>query len=86
MVKCFVCVSLAAAPAAAAKSCRAVPVGSRQTLLFSATAIHGNSQNPSFAALTGVFDKKAKNNKKAKLRGTLKGIGQNKTLPDHLKQ
>jgi len=57
-------------------------VGRRQTLLFSATAIHAAVHNAS----TTTFDKKAKAQKKLKLKGTLKGITQNNTLPDHLKQ
>lgn len=57
-------------------------VGRRQTLLFSATAIHTAAHNPN----TTTFDKKAKAQKKLKLKGTLKGISQNNTLPDHLKQ
>lgn len=57
-------------------------VGRRQTLLFSATAIHAAVHNAS----TTAFDKKAKAQKKLKLKGTLKGITQNNTLPDHLKQ
>jgi hypothetical protein len=53
----------------------------RQTLLFSATAIH------SHAVSAAAFDKKARAQaKKLKLRGTLKGINNNSTLPDHLKQ
>ncbi len=57
-------------------------VGRRQTLLFSATAIHAAANN----ANTATFDKKAKAQKKLKLKGTLKGISQNNTLPEHLKQ
>ena len=56
-------------------------VGRRQTLLYSATAIHAHAGN------IGGFDKKTKAAaKKLKLKGTLKGVGHNISLPDHLKQ
>lgn len=66
----------------AAVSKPVLDVGRRQTLLYSATAIHTAAHNPN----TTTFDKKAKAQKKLKLKGTLKGISQNNTLPDHLKQ
>jgi hypothetical protein len=57
-------------------------VGKRQTLLYSATAIHAHS------SASAMFDKKGNKSaaKKVKLRGTLKGMTHNNTLPEHLKQ
>jgi hypothetical protein len=56
-------------------------VGKRQTLLYSATAIHAHS------SASAAFDKKGKAAaKKLKLRGTLKGMTHNNSLPEHLKQ
>jgi hypothetical protein len=52
----------------------------RQTLLFSATAIQSQSEKRKFGK------DKNKNSKKFKLKGTLKGVGQNVVLPDNLKQ
>ena len=48
--------------------------GSRQTLLYSATAVDVN---------TSKFNKREK---KYKLNGTLKGVSDHQVLPEHLKQ
>ena len=55
-------------------------VGRRQTLLYSATAIHAHS------AASAIFDSKKKQSKKLKLKGTLKGVNNGVSLPEHLKQ
>ncbi len=51
---------------------------SRQTLLFSATAVQ--------APLSAVVKGKKGGDKNLKLNGTLMGIGQNGTLPEHMKK
>lgn len=60
----------------------------RQTLLYSATAIHiqkgSNSNNNN--ATNSSSNKQKKKDKNLKLRGTLKGIHNNNVLTDHLKQ
>jgi hypothetical protein len=51
-----------------------IQVGSRQTLLYSATAVDVNKSK---------FNKREK---KYKLKGTLKGVSDHQVLPEHLKQ
>ena len=51
-----------------------IQVGTRQTLLYSATAVDVNKSK---------FNKREK---KYKLKGTLKGVSDHQVLPEHLKQ
>jgi hypothetical protein len=51
-----------------------IQVGTRQTLLYSATAVDVNQS------------KFSKRENKYKLNGTLKGVSDHQVLPEHLKQ
>lgn len=57
----------------------------RQTLLFSATAVQSADQRSADKVLGWKASRKA-SARATKLNGTLKGVGNNSTLPAHLKQ
>ena len=59
---------------------------SRQTLLFSATAIQSVDQQERSDKVLGWKASRKASARATKLNGTLKGVGSNSTLPAHLKQ